>query len=123
MTVELSERNTGFDYPTRKRECGESRRGKNTQKTRARTSSYLAFATDPMSWDTVSPDILAPVPRTRVKSNQHNKGVVWRGQSKTTSNSSKSSFHSMNAISKEKLMPLKGSLQHYPYIWIAMSQV
>ena len=29
----------------------------------------------------------------------------------------------MTAISKEKLMLLKSSLQHYPYIWIGMSRV
>lgn len=47
MAVELSERKAGFDYPRRKQECGETQGGKNTQKTRARTSSYVAFPADP----------------------------------------------------------------------------
>lgn len=36
MRVELSKRKTGFDYPRRKQEHGETQEGKNIQKNRAR---------------------------------------------------------------------------------------
>lgn len=70
----------------------------------------------------VSPDGLASVPRTR-ESNQINiiRLLCAGGWRKTTSISSKSSFHSMTVISKEKLTLLKGLLQCYPYILMGMS--
>lgn len=75
MKVKLSERKSGFDYPRRKQH-GEVQDGKNNQKNRAMTSSYLTFLADPGIETTVSPDILAPMPRTRVEPNQHNKAAV-----------------------------------------------
>lgn len=122
MKVELSERQTGLDYPRRKQERGETQEGRNIQKTRAMTSSYLTFPAAPLVEITVSPDILAPVPRTR-RPNQISiiRLLCPGGRRKTTWNSSRSSFHSMTAISKEKLTLFKGLRQYYPYILIRMS--
>lgn len=91
-----------------------------TQKNRAMTSSSLAIPADPWVETTVSPDILPQCQEPEWNQINIIRLLCPWGWRKTTSNSSKSSLHSMTAISKEKLTLLKWTLQYYPYILIGM---